>query len=204
MQSTSPISGRTYNLPKKKNDKKNIDLFLLKNKGKKVIVVQGLGFVGSVMSLVCANSITEEYAVIGIDLLSKESYWKIRSMNEGDFPVIASDPKIDLYYKKAISKGNLYATYDPYAFSCADTIIVDINLDVSKSSDSVNNLENYEVDLSGFKNAIRSIGENCKDSVLILIETTVPPGTCENIILPEIKNCLKKRNKSTNRPRSSF
>ena len=34
-------------------DKKNIDSFLNQNSEKKVVVVQGLGFVGAVMSLVC-------------------------------------------------------------------------------------------------------------------------------------------------------
>ena len=45
--------------------KKNIDNFLKLNKNKKIIVVQGLGFVGAVMSLVCANS-ESDYAVIGV------------------------------------------------------------------------------------------------------------------------------------------
>ena len=56
--------------------------FLSNHAEKKIIVIQGLGFVGAVMSLVCANAITEEYAVIGIDLANKDSYWKIKSINE--------------------------------------------------------------------------------------------------------------------------
>ena len=42
--------------------------FLQKHPSNKVIVVQGLGFVGSVMSLVCANAINGNYAVVGVDL----------------------------------------------------------------------------------------------------------------------------------------
>ena len=33
-----------------------------------VVVIQGLGFVGAVMSLICANSIKKNYTVIGVDL----------------------------------------------------------------------------------------------------------------------------------------
>ena len=40
-------------------------------------------------------------------------------------------------------------------------------------------LNDFDVDLSGFKLTIESIGKNCKEDVLILVETTVPPGTCE-------------------------
>ena len=96
--------------------------------------MQGLGFVGSVMGLVVANALTEEYAVIGIDLPTPFSYWKIQSINEGMFPVIADDPKIGLFYKQAREKKNLYATCDAYAYSKADIVIVDINLDVKKQS----------------------------------------------------------------------
>ena len=67
-ESLSLITGKKYIIPELLDDKKNINLFLEKNANKKVIVVQGLGFVGAVMSLVCANSEKEEYAVIGVDL----------------------------------------------------------------------------------------------------------------------------------------
>ena len=52
------------------------------NNEKKVVVVQGLGFVGSVMSLVVANAFNLDYAVIGVDLPNENSYWKICSINE--------------------------------------------------------------------------------------------------------------------------
>ena len=48
------ISGKKYLIPNVLDDKEGIDDFISKNKNKKVVVVQGLGFVGSVMSLVCA------------------------------------------------------------------------------------------------------------------------------------------------------
>ena len=156
-------------------------------------MVQGLGFVGSVMALVVANALTEEYAVIGIDLPSAFSYWKIQSINEGVFPVIADDPKIELFYKEAKRKNNLYATCDPHAYSKADIIIVDINLDVKKQSNDDGHLEDYSVDLTPFKKAITSIGTYCKPDVLVLVETTVPPGTSQKIVRPILEECLQKR-----------
>ena len=131
-ESVSPLTGKQYAIPEIIDDKAGIDSFIALNPGKKVLVVQGLGFVGSVMSLVVANALTEEYAVIGIDLPTPFSYWKIQSINEGMFPVIADDPKIGQFYKQAREKNNLYATCDGYAYSKADIVIVDINLDVKK------------------------------------------------------------------------
>ena len=59
------------------------------------------------MSVVCANAINEEYAVIGIDIPAEESYWKIASLNNGIFPIIADDPKIEQFYRNAMYKGNI-------------------------------------------------------------------------------------------------
>ena len=195
--SKSPVTGKEYEIPASADDKAGIDAFVALHPGKKVVVVQGLGFVGSVMGLVVANALTEEYAVIGIDLPTPASYWKIRSINEGVFPVIASDPKIDQYYQNALRKKNYYATFDSYVYSKADVIVVDINLDVKKQSAANKDLESYSVDLTPFKKAIEAIGGNCKEDILVLVETTVPPGTAQKIVRPLLEECLTKRGLST-------
>lgn len=197
--SKSPVTGKEYEIPSVLDDKAGIDAFIALHPGKKVVVVQGLGFVGSVMGLVVANALTEEYAVIGIDLPTPASYWKIRSINEGVFPIIASDPKIDLYYQQALTKKNYYATYDSHAYSKADVVVVDINLDVQKKSAKNNDLEGYDVDLTPFKKAIEAIGSNCKEEVLVLVETTVPPGTAQKIVRPLLEECLTKRGLTTDK-----
>ena len=104
--SKNPITLKTYDIPSNLDDSRNIQAFISRNKGKKIIVVQGLGFVGAVMSLVCANALTEEYAVIGVDLASENTYWKIKSINDGIFPLIADDPKIAEFFDNAKVKGN--------------------------------------------------------------------------------------------------
>ena len=197
MYSINQLNGQKHLIPKELNDKKEIDLFLSNNKNKKVVVVQGLGFVGAVMSLVCANSILEDYAVIGVDLPNKDNYWKIHSINNGIFPIKSSDPKIDHFFEKSIKKKNFLATYDSYAYSKADYIIVDINLDVNKESNFNGELKNYQVNLTNFKKGIKSIGDNCKEDILILVETTVPPGTCAKVIKPLIEKCLIDRSLSS-------
>ena len=197
--SKSPVTGKEYEIPAVLDDKAGIDAFVALHPGKKVVVVQGLGFVGSVMGLVVANALTEEYAVIGIDLPTPASYWKIRSINEGVFPVIASDPKIEQYYQNALKKKNYYATYDSYAYSKADVVVVDINLDVQKKSAANKDLEGYQVDLTPFKKAIEAIGSCCKEDVLVLVETTVPPGTSQKVVKPIIKDALSKRGLSTDK-----
>lgn len=199
--SVNPITQQAYRIPENQDDSASIYSFLSRNEGKKVVVVQGLGFVGAVMSLICSNAITQEYAVIGVDLANASTYWKIKSINDGIFPLVADDPKIAEFFESAKAKGNFLATYDPLAYQYADVIIVDINLDVQKQSYEKGGIQGFGVNLDGFKAAIRTIGSNCRDDVLVLVETTVPPGTCDQVVKPIIEDELVKRKLSLKRYR---
>lgn len=191
--SRNQLTGMEYTLPEVEDDRQSIERFLANNQGKPVVVVQGLGFVGAVMSLVCANALTEDYAVIGVDLLSQATYWRIRSLNEGVFPLVADDPLIDEFYRNAVSHGNFLATYDPAAYEYADIVIVDVNLDVQKMTGDRGELHDFSVDLTGFKRAIQTIASRCREDVLLLVETTVPPGTCQRVVKPIMHEALQQR-----------
>ena len=119
--SINPITQESCDIPAKLDDSIKINEFIQNHNGKKVVVVQGLGFVGAVMSLVCANALTEEYAVIGVDLANENTFWKIKSINEGTFPLIADDPKIAEFFENAKAKGNFLATYDQIAYPVSYT-----------------------------------------------------------------------------------
>ena len=123
--STNIYTKQKIEIPEKLDDRESIDYFLNKNKDKKVIVVQGLGFVGAVMCLVCANS-KASYAVIGVDLANRELL-ENTFINNGIFPIVSSGKKVLDYYEKSKEK-EIFTTYDNYAYSKADYIIVDINL----------------------------------------------------------------------------
>ena len=86
--------------------------FTNSNSEKEVVVIQGIGFVGAVMSLVCCNAINKDYAVIGIDLPTEKSLQRIQSFNEGVFPLTADDPQIDVFFENSKKKKNFYATTD--------------------------------------------------------------------------------------------
>tara|TARA_Y100000768_G_C23987627_1_gene689945 strand:- start:3870 stop:5249 length:1380 start_codon:yes stop_codon:yes gene_type:complete len=171
------------------------DEFLKTNKNKKIVGVQGLGFVGAIMSLVLTNCKKEEYAVIGVDI--NEDI--IDSLNNGKLHISSSDPKVEIYFKNTIDKRNLFVTSDSSCFSKCDIIIVDINLDVKKNDNfKTNNTNEYDIIIEPFKKGMKLIGMNCKKDALIIIETTVPPGTCEKIAFPIILESLKERGLETN------
>jgi UDP-N-acetyl-D-glucosamine dehydrogenase len=191
--SLSQINKKRYQIPENLDDSVYIDRFLSLHPGKRLVVVQGLGFVGSVMSLIVSNSLLEDYSVIGIDLPYEQTYWKIASLNEGVFPIISTDKKVDEYFQEARLKNNLYATYDPYVYSKADVVIVDINLDIKKQWNANREMSGFDVNLDGFKAAMTLIASSCKEYILLLVESTVPPGMCEQVIKPIFESEFKKR-----------
>jgi nucleotide sugar dehydrogenase len=179
----------------------NLQDFLERHTNIPVVLVQGLGFVGSVMSLVVANAVNGNYAVIGVDQDTEVGRQTVDAFNSGVFPITADDPKIAELFERALRRENFYATTDTKAYTVADVIIVDINLDVHKENNADNALIKFDVTLTPFVNAIKTIGTYCKPDALVLVETTVPPGTCKNIVTPTIKAALEERGLPTDRIR---
>lgn len=170
-----------------------LETFLKAHDNQEIVVVQGLGFVGAVMSLVVADASDGRFAVIGVDRDAKSGRRIVEAINNGEFPIKAVDPKIPELFERAKNRGNLFATVNADAYAAADVIIVDINLDVSKENDANNALATYNVDIEPFRAAMRTIGANCKQDALVLVETTVPPGTCATEVAPIIKQGLADR-----------
>ena len=70
--SKDPNTGKEWAVPINSNDP-DLDNALKAAEGKQIVVVQGLGFVGAVMALICANADDTPYFVIGVDLPNQRS-----------------------------------------------------------------------------------------------------------------------------------
>ena len=154
---------------------------------KKVCVI-GLGFVGAAMAIAIAIAGKKNkpiYEVIGVDLENDQGTQRINSINKGIFPFSTEDKNLQSSFLRAIKQGNLKATANNSILSEVDIIVVDIQLDISYLDDEP------QLEFSQFKKAIRDIGSKAKPSALIVIETTVPPGTCERVVIPTLQNELR-------------
>jgi UDP-N-acetyl-D-glucosamine dehydrogenase len=175
---------------------------------RKTIVVQGLGFVGTAMAAALANagatttagsetSSDELYNVIGIDLANEQNYWKIGRVNAGLSPVVSTDASLDAAYTAAHERGNLTATHLAEAYSLADVVVVDIHLDIRKQEHG--NPHQYSFTYDGYLAALRGVAENVKPDALVLIETTVPPGTTEKVVKPLFEAVFAERGLATDK-----
>jgi nucleotide sugar dehydrogenase len=73
----------------------------------------------------------------------------------------------------------------------ADVVVVDVQCDYHK--ESLEDLENGHADIKALEESLKIIGEKVTPNCLILIETTVPPGTTEYIAYPIIKKAFEER-----------
>jgi nucleotide sugar dehydrogenase len=156
----------------------------------KNVCIQGLGFVGSAMAVAVAmarDGNKPKFNVTGVELPTVNGKARMDSINKGIFPFKTSDKNLEISMERAKQQGNLKATTDPSVYSEARVIIVDIHLDISFHDDEP------RLDLNPLKFAIREIARFINPETLILIETTVPPGTCEKIIAPCLHKELKER-----------
>ena len=102
----------------------DMDLKNLFQAERKVVCVQGLGFVGSAMALAVASARDEagapQYNVIGIDLPSDAGRKRVNSINRGVFPFACNDKKLEEAQQLAQQTGNFRAATDPADFQYAD------------------------------------------------------------------------------------
>lgn len=191
--SRSPYGDEFQCLIDDDGEKGKLDSFL-KNK-RKTVVVQGLGFVGSAMAAALASARNKDGAlifnVIGVDLPDEKNLWKIMRVNNGKPPVLSADKNIETAYEKAFKNKNLIATFSDYAFSKADVVAVDINLDVKKKE--LGKSDEYEFSYNSLKSAIKTVAGNINENTLIIIESTVPPATTQKVVYPVFEDTFKNR-----------
>ena len=167
-----------------------------KKDGKEIVVVVGVGFVGAVMAAVVADSTDPKGKpgkfVIGMQRPSPRSYWKIPLLNRGLSPVKSEDPEVDELIARCVhEKKTLVATYTYDALALADVVVVDVQCDYLKSS--LGNCREGSADMEALEASMAVIAEKIQPGALVLIETTVAPGTTEQIAYPIMKKVFERR-----------
>jgi nucleotide sugar dehydrogenase len=205
--STCP-SGEVFKLPREKEyqqEFKRLQRIVKEQRlqGREIVVVMGVGFVGAVMAGVVADSVDADGKpnkfVIGMQRPSTRSYWKIPYINRGIAPVEAEDPEVVPLIERCVNhKKTLIATFTYDALSLADVVIVDVQCDYFK--ETFGDVSQGHADIEALEASLKIIGEKINPQCLVLIETTVPPGTTEYVAYPIIKKAFGKRGLSDSEP----
>jgi UDP-N-acetyl-D-glucosamine dehydrogenase len=129
------------------------------------VVVVGLGYVGLPLALLAREKGCDVY---GIDQ-SKE---KVKSITQGESPFL------DASVAKQLRAQPLRAGTQFAPLTKADTIIVCVPTPVK---------DDYMPDLTPLSKACEQIAEHLRKGQLVIIESTVNPGVCEEVVLPVLE-----------------
>ena len=164
--------------------------------GREIVVVMGVGFVGAVMAAVVADTEDKEgnptKFVLGMQRPSVRSFWKIPLLNRGVPPVQAEDPTVaPMIYRCVKEKKTLIATFTYDALKLADVVVVDVQCDYLK--ESFGNVRDGEANMAALEESLGIIAEHISPETLVLIETTVAPGTTEQVAYPIMRKVFRRR-----------
>ena len=149
---------------------------LAKKKNNKSVCVIGLGYVGLPLAAQCA---LKGYKVYGLDYDEK----KIKKISSGKSPIK------EKFLDENLSRVNLKAFTDSKIIRKADIILICVPTPVDK---------NFYPDLEPIKSAAEAAAKNLKTErrPLIIIESTINPGVCEEVIEPVFKKAGYKIGKN--------
>lgn len=131
------------------------------------IALFGLGHIGLPTAALFAQS---KIQVIGI----ARNKAKLDMINQGISPIV--EPGLDELVKKAVESGNFSATDDGLGAVTHSNIMIIV---VPTPMDEFN-----RADLTEVKSASKTISKGLKRGDLVIVESTVPQGTCDNIVIP--------------------
>jgi UDP-N-acetyl-D-mannosaminuronic acid dehydrogenase len=135
------------------------------------ITVIGMGYVGIPCAALLADA--PDFMVTGLQRRSKRSGWKIEHLNAGKSPFEGDEPGLDELIAKVVAKGTFKVTDDVEVLKESDIILIDVQTPTD---------ENHVPQYDSLKEVSRQIGERIKKGTMVVVESTVAPGTTQNIV----------------------
>lgn len=134
--------------------------------------VVGLGYVGLPVACVFAEA---GFRVVGVDLKAE----RVATINAGHSPIEGYEPGLADMLARVVARESLTATTDFGALARADVILVSVETPVDA---------HHRPAYDALKAACRSIGTVLAPGALVVIESTIAPGTMERVVRPLIES----------------
>ncbi|MDY0386646.1 MAG: nucleotide sugar dehydrogenase [Methanolobus sp.] len=147
---------------------------ILKKKGAiKKIGVIGMGYVGIPAAALFADSDKFD-KVLGFQRDSASSGYKIEMLNSGESPLKGEEPGLEELLKKVVDAGKFECTPDFSRIAEVDAITLAIQTPFADS-------KALEPDFGALKEGIRNVGRYLQPGMLVVLESTITPGTTETM-----------------------
>ncbi len=139
--------------------------------------VIGLGYVGLPVACLFAEA---GFDVTGVDIQAE----RVAKINAGLSPIEGEEPGLAELLAAVVEAGSLHAT-TAYA-ALADCDIVTINVETPVD-------EHHVPRYYAMQSALRSMGTVLKEGALVIVESTIAPGTMAKLVKPLLQETSGKR-----------
>ena len=137
------------------------------------VVVIGMGYVGIPAAALFADA--DGFEVTGVQRRSQRSGWKIDWLNEGKNPIGGDEPGLEELLQRVVKKGTFRVSDNYDVVKDADAVLIDV-----QTPTDADHVPRYE----SLKEVSRNIAPLLKPGALVVIESTVAPGTTEHMVKP--------------------
>ncbi len=141
-----------------------------------VVGVIGLGYVGLPVACRFAQA---GFSVIGLDVKAD----RIATICAGKNPIEGIEPGLAELIAQVVGEGQLHATTDYAGLKQADVVLIDVETPVDQD-----HVPHYEA----LKAACQSLGAVLKDGALVIVESTIAPGTVAGVVRPLLQSVSGK------------
>ncbi len=135
------------------------------------ITVIGMGYVGIPVAALLAD--VDGFSVTGLQRRSKRSGWKIEHLNAGKSPFEGDEPDLAELIAKVVAKGSFRVTDDIDVLKDSDVILIDVQTPTD---------ENHVPQYDSLREVSKQVGERIQKGTLVIVESTVAPGTTQNVV----------------------
>ena len=133
------------------------------------VIVLGLGYVGLPVACLFAEI---GFPVVGIDRMQD----KIDTINRGQIPTAGKEPGLAELLSRVVAQEKFRATTDYELCRDAQIVLIAVETPV----DSVTKKPGYEA----LRGALTDLGRNLSPGTLVIVESTIAPGTMEQVVKP--------------------
>jgi UDP-N-acetyl-D-mannosaminuronic acid dehydrogenase len=142
-----------------------------------VIGVIGLGYVGLPVACMFAQA---SFSVIGLEIREE----RVTAINAGHSPIDSEEPGLAQLLAEVIGARRLRATTACADLAQADVILIDVETPVD---------DQHKPHYVALKAACRSLGPVMKNGALIIVESTMAPGTIDRVVRPLLEETSGKQ-----------
>ncbi len=132
------------------------------------LAIIGLGYVGLPVACLFAEA---GFDVIGVDIQAE----RVAQINAGLSPIEGDEPGLAELLAQVVHNGKLRATSDYALLADCDVFTINVETPVD---------EHHVPRYAALQNALRALGPVLKDGALVIVESTIAPGTMARLVKP--------------------